>query len=161
MAMISQDSVLFKGTLRENLDAEGLFEDEHLMSVLEKVGLLGLIRREGLNYSVEERGRNLSGGEKQLVCIARCLLQDAPVVIMDEATSSIDPKSEEQILRASEAAFAGRTQIIIAHRLSTLLSCDRVIWLENGSIRMMGSPEAVINQITSDKSHDSLAEVLT
>lgn len=161
MAMISQDSILFKGTLRENLDAEGIYSDEHLLSVLKKVGLLGLVWRDGLAYNIEERGRNLSGGEKQLICIARCLLQDSPVVIMDEATSSIDPKSEEQVLRASETAFAGRTQIIIAHRLSTLMSCDRVIWLENGSIRMMDTPEAVINHITRDKSSESLAEVLT
>lgn len=161
MAMISQESVLFKGSLRENLDAELRYSDEQLLGVLKQVGLHGLIWKDGLNFAIEERGRNVSSGEKQLICIARCLLQDAPVVILDEATSSIDPRSEEQVLKASETAFAGKTQLVIAHRLSTLMSCDRVIWLENGSIRKIGSPEEVIADITKDKSSESLAEVLT
>jgi ABC-type multidrug transport system fused ATPase/permease subunit len=93
---------------------------------------------------IEERGRNLSLGEKQLVCLARCLLQNAPVVIMDEATSSIDPKSEEILVKATEEFFAGRTQLIIAHRLSTLRSCDRVMWLRNGKIEMIGKPTEVL-----------------
>jgi ABC-type multidrug transport system fused ATPase/permease subunit len=144
MSFISQESVLFRGTLRENLDLPGQMQDSSLIEALERVGLNELANKEGLNLQVEERGRNLSLGEKQLVCMARCLLQDAPIVIMDEATSSVDPQSEEILVRATDEFFTGRTQIIIAHRLSTLKKCDRILWLDQGEIRMVGSPDSVL-----------------
>ncbi len=97
-----------------------------------------------LDYQVEERGRNLSAGERQLLCMARCLLQDAPVVILDEATSAVDPRSEEILTRATEEFFTGKTQIIIAHRLSTVRSCDRVIWLQQGLVHKIGTPAEVL-----------------
>jgi ABC-type multidrug transport system fused ATPase/permease subunit len=76
--------------------------------------------------------------------MARCLLQEAAIVVMDEATSSVDPQSEEILVRATREFFADRTQIIIAHRLSTLEHCDRVLWLHNGEVRMFDSPAQVI-----------------
>lgn len=140
LSLISQDTAIFRGTIRENLDATGTAPEAEMISALEKVGLDFWATPAGLESPVEERGRNLSAGEKQLLCIARCLLQEAPVVVMDEATSSIDPKSEELVMRASEKFFAGRTQIIIAHRLSTIEKCDQLIWIDQGTIRMMASP---------------------
>jgi ABC-type multidrug transport system fused ATPase/permease subunit len=144
LAFISQDSILFKGILRENLDLEGRFYDNDLFAALTRVGLEEFASTAGLLFEIEERGRNLSLGEKQLLCMARCLLQNAPVVIMDEATSSVDPQSEEILVRATEEFFAERTQIIIAHRLSTLKKCDRILWLEQGQIKMIGSPQEVL-----------------
>jgi ABC-type multidrug transport system fused ATPase/permease subunit len=76
--------------------------------------------------------------------MARCLLQDAPLVVMDEATSSIDPQTEEVLVKATEEFFSDRTQIIIAHRLTTLLGCDKVLWLKSGSVRMFDRPEVVL-----------------
>jgi ABC-type multidrug transport system fused ATPase/permease subunit len=76
--------------------------------------------------------------------MARCLLQEAPIVIMDEATSSVDPQSEEILVKATEEFFADRTQIIIAHRLSTLEKCDRVLWLQNGEIHSLGPTSEVL-----------------
>lgn len=76
--------------------------------------------------------------------MARCLLQNAPVVIMDEATSAVDPRSEEILVQATKKFFADRTQIIIAHRLSTLEYCDRVLWLHEGEIKMFDRSETVI-----------------
>lgn len=76
--------------------------------------------------------------------MARCLLQDAPVVVMDEATSSIDPQSEEILVRATREFFADRTQLIIAHRLSTLDHCDRILWLHKGEIRLFDEPRKVL-----------------
>jgi ABC-type multidrug transport system fused ATPase/permease subunit len=76
--------------------------------------------------------------------MARCLLQDAPIVVMDEATSAIDPQTEEVLVKATEEFFADRTQIIIAHRLSTLINCDRVLWLKGGLIKMYDRPEVVL-----------------
>jgi ABC-type multidrug transport system fused ATPase/permease subunit len=99
---------------------------------------------DGLQTQIDERGRNLSQGEKQLLCMARCLLQDSPIVIMDEATSNVDPHSEEILVRATSDFFAERTQIIIAHRLSTIEKCDRILWLHNGEIKMLGKPSEVL-----------------
>lgn len=146
IALISQEPTLFRGTLRENLDLMGLHDDERLIDALKRVGLLEWFNELplGLESPIEERGRNLSSGEKQLLCMARCLLQDAPIVVMDEATSSIDPQSEEILVRATSEFFADRTQIIIAHRLSTLTDCDRVLWLHKGEVRMFDKPERVL-----------------
>jgi ABC-type multidrug transport system fused ATPase/permease subunit len=146
IALISQEPTLFRGTLRENLDLTGSHEDRRLQEVLARVGLEEWLESQplGLRMMIEERGKNLSAGEKQLLCMARCLLQDAPVVVMDEATSSVDPQSEEILVRATREFFADRTQIIIAHRLSTLDDCDRILWLHRGEIRMFDRPEVVL-----------------
>jgi ABC-type multidrug transport system fused ATPase/permease subunit len=146
MALISQEPTLFRGTLRENLDLANEYSDEKLNDAIFRVGLDEWLESQPLKFEtmIEERGRNLSAGEKQLLCMARCLLQDAPIVVMDEATSAIDPQSEEILVRATREFFADRTQIIIAHRLSTLEHCDRVLWLQNGEIQMFDRPEIVL-----------------
>ncbi len=148
MAYISQESVLFRGSLRDNLDMAGNFSDQEIFQSLIKVGLNEFADDQGLKKSIEERGKNLSLGEKQLLCMARCLLQKAPIIIMDEATSSVDPQSEAVMVKATEDFFQGRTQIIIAHRLSTLEKCDQVLWLENGEIKMINHPSVVLKAFT-------------
>jgi ABC-type multidrug transport system fused ATPase/permease subunit len=130
-------------------------EDHKLHSALESIGL-----PVALDYQIEERGRNLSLGERQLICLARCLLQDAPIVIMDEATSSIDPQSEELLVQATRKSFFNRTQLIIAHRLSTVEHCDRVLWLENGQIKLLGKTSMVLKAFRSqikDRQHSDSA----
>jgi ABC-type multidrug transport system fused ATPase/permease subunit len=146
IALISQEPTLFRGTVRENLDLAEQYEDRSLIDALERVGLGGWLKGQplGLLASIEERGRNLSLGERQLLCMARCLLQDAPIVVMDEATSSVDPQSEEILVRATREFFADRTQIIIAHRLSTLEHCDRILWLHKGEVKLIDRPEVVL-----------------
>jgi ABC-type multidrug transport system fused ATPase/permease subunit len=146
IAYIAQEPTLFRGTLRENLDLSGLHSDTLLIEALERVELDGWFRSlpSGLNSHIEEKGKNLSAGERQLLCMARCLLQDAPVVVMDEATSAIDPQTEEVLVKATEEFFADRTQVIIAHRLSTLIDCDRVLWLKSGAVKMFDRPEVVL-----------------
>lgn len=146
MAFIAQEPILFRGTLRFNLDVECIFSDEQLQEVLQKVGLWEWVSSQPnkLNMRVEENGKNLSLGERQLLCMARCLLHQSPIVIMDEATSSVDPQSEEILVRATEELFADRTQIIIAHRLSTLAKCDRILWLQNGEIFELGPTAEIL-----------------
>ncbi len=146
IALISQEPTLFRGTVRQNLDLSRRVRENKLVDALTRVGLDDWLRSQpqGLDAIVEERGRNLSAGERQLLCMARCLLQDAPIVVMDEATSSVDPQSEEILVRATREFFKGRTQIIIAHRLSTLASCDRVMWLHQGEIRAFDKPSVVV-----------------
>ena len=146
IAFIAQEPVLFQGTLRFNLDIAREFTESRLYEVLDQVGLKDwvLSQADQLDLKIEERGKNLSLGERQLLCMARCLLQEAPVVIMDEATSSVDPQSEEILIRATEEFFSDRTQIIIAHRLSTLQKCDRILWLQNGEIVALGPTHEVL-----------------
>lgn len=146
IAYIAQEPTLFRGTLRENLDLNGVHSDTLLIEALERVELDAWFRSlpNGLSSHIEEKGKNLSAGERQLLCMARCLLQDAPVVVMDEATSAIDPQTEEVLVKATEEFFADRTQVIIAHRLSTLIDCDRVLWLKSGTIKMFDRPEVVL-----------------
>lgn len=162
LAYITQEPTLFLGTIRENLMAPGAQlkdaanirgvlhrTDDELIDALTRVQFL---REEAtrdeyrywLDYAVEERGRNLSSGERQLLCMARCLLQDAPVVILDEATSAVDPRSEEILTRATDEFFRGKTQILIAHRLSTIRTCDRVLWLQQGVVHKIGPPGEVL-----------------
>lgn len=156
LSYISQDPVLFAGSLRENLwlSSEGKnpqARDEEMVQALHQVGLsqwlLGPDR--GLDRKIEERGKNLSAGERQLICLARCLLQRSPVVVMDEATSSVDPQSEEIMVQATTEHFKNRTLILIAHRLSTLSHCDRILWLEKGRVKAFGPRESVLKELTS------------
>jgi ATP-binding cassette subfamily B protein len=88
---------------------------------------------------VGERGTHLSGGERQRIAIARALLKDAPILVMDEATSSLDSHTEHQITDAITEVIRGRTVIAVAHRLSTLSAMDRIVYMENGRILEQGS----------------------
>lgn len=152
IALIGQDPTLFRGTITENLImGDSHISSEEMHTAVERVGLLDWVLElpKKFNYFIDERGKNLSHGEKQLLCMARCLLQKSPVVIMDEATSSVDPQSEEIMIKATENFFANRTQIIIAHRLSTLEKCDKILWLNKGQIEMMGPKDIVLPKFTN------------
>ncbi len=153
IALITQDPVLFRAPLRENLTLNPAITDAQCRSALARVGLGHWVEQLplGLQHPIEEKGRNLSSGEKQLICMARCLLQNTPLVIMDEATSQVDPQSEEILNRATEEVFKGRTLIIIAHRLSTLRICDKVLWLENGDVMQFGPTDAVLKAFLETK----------
>jgi ABC-type multidrug transport system fused ATPase/permease subunit len=160
IALIGQDPTLFRGTLTENLTTDDPnITSEEIHIALERVGLLDWVQSlpKKFDYFIDEKGKNLSHGEKQLLCMARCLLQKSPVVIMDEATSSVDPQSEEIMIKATENFFANRTQIIIAHRLSTLEKCDKILWLDKGRIEMMGPKDLVLPKFTRTYQHEIIA----
>ncbi len=147
LSLIPQEPSLFRGTLKENLVAGSPAREEVLVDVLRKVGLgewFDGLGREPFGFQVEERGANLSSGQRQLLCMARCLLQDSGLVVMDEATSSVDPVSEENLLHATRDLLAPRTQIIVAHRLTTIEHCDRVLWLQDGRIFRQGPPSLIL-----------------
>ncbi len=152
LALIPQDPSLFRGTLRENLSISDDVSDEELVKALCLVGLhesLSVATEDAagiLKMSIEERGVNMSVGQRQLVCLARCLLSRSPVVLMDEATSAVDPVSEAALVTATEKLLKGRTRIVVAHRLATVVNCDRVVWMEHGKIRLIGSPSDVLVQ---------------
>lgn len=136
IAIIPQDPTLFEGTLRFNLDPEGIFQDSELLSLLRQASLEDLLNRheEGLEQHVEEKGQNLSSGEKQLICICRAILRKNKIVLMDEATANIDIKTEEAIKRMIHDKLAGSTVITIAHRLNTINNSDKVLVLEKGTL---------------------------
>ena len=137
ISFVSQDPILFHRSLRENI-AYGKFgaTDEEIIEAAKKAHCHEFISKLPLGYDtmVGERGVKLSGGERQRVAIARAILKNAPILILDEATSSLDSESEHYIQDALHTLMAGKTVIVIAHRLSTIMQMDRIIVMEGGRI---------------------------
>lgn len=142
IGIVSQDVFLFGASLRENIayGRLGASEDE-ILAAAEKAQLSGLIAGmpEGLDTEVGERGVMLSGGQKQRVAIARAFLKNPPILVLDEATSALDTETEREIQAALEALAIGRTTLVIAHRLGTIRNADRIVVMEQGQIREVGS----------------------
>lgn len=147
LSIISQEPILFSGTLRDNLILDKNISDDEIFEVTKKLGLRKVFSsgKKILDTEVKENGGNFSLGERQLLCMTRCLLQNRPIVLMDEATSSIDPYSEELLVNATNHFLHGKTQVIVAHQLSTIEKCDRILWLDSGKIMQFTSPDIVLN----------------
>jgi ATP-binding cassette subfamily B protein len=145
-AVVPQDVVLFPGSIAENVAAGAVPDRERVRSVLEHIGALDLLaaRPGGLDADVAERGANFSAGERQLIAFARALYRDAPILILDEATASIDSDTESRLQRALAKLLEGRTALVIAHRLSTIRSADRILVLRQGKLVEQGSHEALM-----------------
>ncbi|MEO5668194.1 MAG: ABC transporter ATP-binding protein [Bdellovibrionota bacterium] len=158
MTVVPQEPVLFNASVRDNLSLGRYFEDGILLKALDKVGLGAWSRRfpDALKEIIEEKGKNLSQGEKQLLVMARMSLIERPLVLMDEATSSIDPQTEEKLVLAMNKIFEGHTQMIIAHRLSTIESCDRVLWLKDGKVELFDKPEIVLRVFQNPLHQDEI-----
>lgn len=140
-AVVPQDVFLFRGTVLDNVCLGAQTVDrERAAQALVRVGALDLFEaRGGLDAKVEERGGNFSAGERQLIALARALYHDAPVLILDEATANVDSETEARLERASAEAVAGRTSLVIAHRLSTVRSADRILVFHHGRIVERGT----------------------
>ncbi|MDC0004688.1 ATP-binding cassette domain-containing protein, partial [Porticoccaceae bacterium] len=147
IGIVPQDTVLFNQSIFENIrygnpeasDAEVLqaIKLAHLQSFIAELP-------DGAETVVGERGLKLSGGEKQRVAIARTILKRPPILVFDEATSSLDSKSERSILSALEEISQGHTSMVIAHRLSTIVDADRIVVMDHGSIVEQGSHQALL-----------------
>ncbi len=147
--MVSQEAFLFNGTVRENilygrLDAN----EEQLLAASRAANCHDFIAHlpEGYDSRVGERGVKLSVGEKQRVSIARALLKNAPILILDEATASVDTATEKLIQEALERLMANRTSFVIAHRLSTIANADQILVLRHGEIVERGTREELMEQ---------------
>jgi ABC-type multidrug transport system fused ATPase/permease subunit len=142
LTIIPQDPVLFSGSLRENLDPFNEKSDEELFSALRKVHLIEDVGRwgQGLSYEVSEKGENLSVGQRQLICIARALLRESRIVVLDEATASVDQELDRLIQVAVKECFRGRTSLTIAHRLETIADSDRILVMEQGLVAEFDTP---------------------
>jgi ABC-type transport system involved in Fe-S cluster assembly fused permease/ATPase subunit len=147
LGLVPQDVVLFNDTLRYNV-AYGRLDATHeeLEAATERAQLLPFIERlpQGWDTKVGERGLKLSGGEKQRVGIARVVLKDPRILILDEATSSLDSVTEADVQAALEEASKGRTTIVVAHRLSTVASADRIVVLADGAVAEQGTHAELI-----------------
>ena len=147
IGLVSQDVFLFHGTVRENI-AYGTFgaTDEQIVAAARIAEAHEFIMDlpQGYDTVVGERGQKLSGGQRQRISIARAVLKDPPVLILDEATSSVDNETEAAIQRSMERIAVGRTTIVIAHRLSTVRNADRIFVLENGVLREQGRHEDLL-----------------
>ncbi len=147
IGLVSQDVFLFHGTVRENI-TYGTFDatDEQIIEAAKTAEAHDFIMELPLGYDtiVGERGQKLSGGQRQRLSIARAVLKDPPVLILDEATSSVDNETEAAIQRSMERIAVGRTTIVIAHRLSTVRNADRIFVLEKGQLREQGRHEDLL-----------------
>lgn len=146
IGLVSQDVFLFAGTLRDNITLFNPIPHAKVLSTIGALGLIPFIDRMpgGLDMEIAERGANLSVGERQFISLSRIILYDPRVIILDEATSSMDPISEVLIQNAMQKVTQGRTSILIAHRLSTILHCDKIIVLSKGEKVEEGSHEELL-----------------
>jgi ATP-binding cassette subfamily B multidrug efflux pump len=144
---VPQDVILFPGTIATNIAAGETPDRTRVEDVLRRIGAEKLAQRPGgIDAPVDEHGHNFSGGERQLIAFARALYRDAPILILDEATASIDSDTESRLQHALEELLRGRTALIIAHRLSTVRAADRILVVQRGKIVEEGSHEELLQK---------------
>jgi ATP-binding cassette, subfamily B, bacterial len=149
ISIVLQDVFLFHGNVRDNiLFGKPNATEEEMIAAAKIANAHDFIMNlpDGYDTLIGERGVKLSGGQKQRISIARAVLKDAPILILDEATSSVDTETEMLIQQALERLMVGRTTIIIAHRLSTIRNADKIVVLEGKHIAEMGKHEELIEQ---------------
>jgi ATP-binding cassette, subfamily C (CFTR/MRP), member 1 len=146
ITIIPQDPLLFAGTIRSNLDPFGRHGDAAIWDVLGRAHIRARVASEELQLDspVTDRGANYSAGERQLLCLARALLKNCKVLLMDEATASIDPHHDQLLQQTIRREFADRTVLTIAHRLGTIIDSDKVLVLDAGSVLEYGRPHDLL-----------------
>jgi ABC-type multidrug transport system fused ATPase/permease subunit len=148
IAMIPQDPVLFRMSVRQNIDPFSQYTDERIWNCLRMVCMEEAIKElpDSLAYQCSEGGANFSLGQMQLLCIARALLQEPGLVMMDEATANVDIKSDEIIQRSIRTNFAAATMLTIAHRISTIIDSHKVAVFEAGELKEFGTPHELVRR---------------
>ncbi|KAL8287568.1 hypothetical protein RQP46_003426 [Phenoliferia psychrophenolica] len=156
IGIIPQDGQFFQASIRVNLDPLGTTSDEAIWDALLQAGMKDHVEHmDGqLEATVEENGRNLSAGQRQLLCLCRVLLRRPRILAIDEATSSIDLESDKRVQAAIRTTFKGCTTITIAHRIDTIMDCDKVLVMAEGRVAEFGTPKELI------RSNDSLFSAL-
>ena len=152
ISVLGQSPVLFSGSLRKNLDLVERFQDVDLWRVLEDVQLKDLVESlEGqLDHQLLEHGANVSVGERQLICLARVLLQQNKIIVLDEPTAHVDPQTEQTIWNVVREKLKGSTVITIAHRLNTIRDCDKILVFKKGEVTVFDSFDKVLSDVHTD-----------
>ena len=147
ISILGQRPVLFSGSLRKNLDILDKFQDAELWQALEDVQLKDFVEtfEAKLDHELLEHGANVSVGERQLICLARVLLQRSKIVVMDEPTAHVDPDTEQTIWNVVRDKLKESTVITIAHRLNTIKDCQKILVLENGKVKGFDKFDSVMN----------------
>ncbi|KAM9321211.1 MIT domain-containing protein 1 [Gastrophryne carolinensis] len=147
LSVIPQEPVLFVGSLRSNLDPMNQYLDEEVWKALEKTHMRQhVVQLPGqLHFQVAENGSNFSVGERQLLCMARALLRNSKILLLDEATAAIDNETDALIQKTISDAFCKCTVLIIAHRLNTVFHCDRIMVMDNGNIMEFDTPTVLLS----------------
>jgi ABC-type multidrug transport system fused ATPase/permease subunit len=140
---VPQDPVLFLGPLRDSIDVAGEFSDQQIATALAQIGLTDFLTSLplGLATALEEGGRNISAGQRQLICLARALLSKAKIILMDEATASVDVETDALIRAAIQQHLRGTTILLIAHRPSSLALCDQWVQVQDGRTLLVDRKE--------------------
>lgn len=148
IGFVSQDSAIMAGTICDNLTygLTGEYSDAQLWAVLQLAFAEKFVREmpEGLNTEVGTRGIKVSGGQRQRLAIARAFLRDPKILMLDEATASLDSESEAMVQKALETLMEGRTTLVIAHRLSTIVDADQIYFIENGHVSGAGKHQELV-----------------
>jgi len=146
IALVQQDVFLFSDSVRNNVSMFEPIPDAEILEAAEAMGIDAFLHDlpEGLDYDVKERGGMLSTGQRQLLAFIRAYLTNPAVLILDEATSSIDSQAEQWIQKATKELTKGRTSIVVAHRLATILQADRILVMEKGQILESGNHAELI-----------------
>ena len=145
--MIPQDPVLFQASLRHNIDPLGQSSEEELWRVVRESNLEDKVRADtrGLDMMVEAEGENFSVGEKQLICLARALVRRNKILLLDEATASLDLRTDHLIQRTIQTNFSSCTVLTIAHRINTVMDYDKILVLDQGELVESDTPRNLIN----------------
>jgi ATP-binding cassette subfamily B protein len=147
VVVVPQEGFLFSGTIRENLSiARPSATEEEITESLNAIGVLEHFTSfaDGLDTEVRERGSRLSAGERQLIALARAALVDPAVLVLDEATSNLDPGTEAEVEHALESLMLNRTVIVVAHRLSTVRRADRIAVVDAGGLAELGTHDELV-----------------
>lgn len=148
LGIIPQSPVLFSGTVRFNLDPFNEHNDADLWEALERAHLKDVIRRNslGLDSEVSEAGENFSVGQRQLLSLSRALLRRSKILVLDEATAAVDVRTDALIQKTIREEFKSRTMLIIAHRLNTIIDCDKILLLDAGQVVEFDTPESLLRK---------------
>jgi len=158
LSIIPQDPVMFKGTLKSNLDPFEEFTDEELWDAIRTCKLEKEVSSYplGLNHAVDENGSNISLGQKQMFCLVRAVLRGSPILVLDEATASLDLATDALMQQTIREVFHDRTILTIAHRIETILDYDKILYLDDGKIlefedtkTLLQNPDSCFNKLRS------------
>ena len=146
LTIIPQEPIILEGNIRDNIDPSKTYSDSEILNTLKEVGLSDFMEDKTLDYKIEEKGNNISVGEKQLLCIARAILKKTKIILMDEATANIDYRTESALKKNINEDMKESTVMTIAHRIKTIINYDKILVLKEGSIEEFDTPQNLIEK---------------